>query len=342
MDRGRVVQAHPRAGRAPEPCRVHRMGAGSPPRHREAWTAVCISQDAVRRDSPHAAIRNPESGIRTDSSEQWWGPPRGGARSRGQTPRGTVARRSGRAAGDGAGGEGTGTGAFGWTCDQGVGFGARLARQPAAADRRLLARCDGPHAAGSGRDQAAAGRSRPDRGPVCGRGGGSPSEGYRDVSRGPTACRRWATRWSPPMPRTAARTCSGSSLASSRCGSTRMPSSRASRCAITGLQSSPPREREITREISVGLFRPLSQRYVQAHFPDGTRRDVTRMVGVHQGRVRDAPAEQPLARRAHPCRSARETRPDRHRGRLRRPMARFRRDHHQTRRSFIARPMACR
>jgi putative endopeptidase len=46
-----------------------------------------------------------------------------------------------------------------------------------------------------------------------------------------------------------------------------------------GLQSSPPREREITREISVGLFSPLSQLYVEAHFPDGTRQDVTRMVG---------------------------------------------------------------
>ena len=46
-----------------------------------------------------------------------------------------------------------------------------------------------------------------------------------------------------------------------------------------GLQTSPPREREITNAISNQLFHPLSQLYVEAYFPESTRREITRMVG---------------------------------------------------------------
>lgn len=46
-----------------------------------------------------------------------------------------------------------------------------------------------------------------------------------------------------------------------------------------GLQSSPPREREVTNEITVRLFAPLSKLYVEAYFPERTRREITQMVG---------------------------------------------------------------
>lgn len=46
-----------------------------------------------------------------------------------------------------------------------------------------------------------------------------------------------------------------------------------------GLQSSPPREREITQAINVQLFHPLSKLYVETYFPETTRRDITQMVG---------------------------------------------------------------
>jgi putative endopeptidase len=45
-----------------------------------------------------------------------------------------------------------------------------------------------------------------------------------------------------------------------------------------GLQTSPVREREITNAISMQLFHPLSQLYVEAYFPESTRSDITRMV----------------------------------------------------------------
>jgi len=45
------------------------------------------------------------------------------------------------------------------------------------------------------------------------------------------------------------------------------------------LQSSPEREREVTNEITLGLFSPLSKLYVEAYFPESTRRDITQMVG---------------------------------------------------------------
>lgn len=45
-----------------------------------------------------------------------------------------------------------------------------------------------------------------------------------------------------------------------------------------GLQTAPERSREVARAIGVQLFHPLSQLYVQAHFPDATRREITRMV----------------------------------------------------------------
>jgi putative endopeptidase len=46
-----------------------------------------------------------------------------------------------------------------------------------------------------------------------------------------------------------------------------------------GLQSPPPREREITKSIGIQLFHPLSRLYVEAYFPDSTRREITSMVG---------------------------------------------------------------
>lgn len=46
-----------------------------------------------------------------------------------------------------------------------------------------------------------------------------------------------------------------------------------------GLQVAPAREREVTRAISAQLSHPMAQLYVQAHFPESTRRDITAMVG---------------------------------------------------------------
>jgi putative endopeptidase len=46
-----------------------------------------------------------------------------------------------------------------------------------------------------------------------------------------------------------------------------------------GLTTSPLREREVTNAISMQLFHPLSQLYVEAYFPESTRREITRMVG---------------------------------------------------------------
>ncbi len=46
-----------------------------------------------------------------------------------------------------------------------------------------------------------------------------------------------------------------------------------------GLQVAPPREREVTRAITAQLSHPMAQLYVQAHFPESTRRDITAMVG---------------------------------------------------------------
>jgi putative endopeptidase len=46
-----------------------------------------------------------------------------------------------------------------------------------------------------------------------------------------------------------------------------------------GLQESMGREREVTRLIGSQLFHPLSRLYVEAYFPESTRRDITTMVG---------------------------------------------------------------
>lgn len=46
-----------------------------------------------------------------------------------------------------------------------------------------------------------------------------------------------------------------------------------------GLQVAPSREREVTRAITAQLSHPMAQLYVQAHFPESTRRDITAMVG---------------------------------------------------------------
>jgi len=45
------------------------------------------------------------------------------------------------------------------------------------------------------------------------------------------------------------------------------------------LQAAPPRERQITSEITLRLFSPLSKLYVETYFPESTRRDITQMVG---------------------------------------------------------------
>ena len=45
------------------------------------------------------------------------------------------------------------------------------------------------------------------------------------------------------------------------------------------LQAVQPRERDVTNEITVRLFSPLSKLYVESYFPEGTRRDITQMVG---------------------------------------------------------------
>jgi putative endopeptidase len=45
------------------------------------------------------------------------------------------------------------------------------------------------------------------------------------------------------------------------------------------LQDAPPRERQVTNEITLRLFSPLSRLYVESYFPESTRRDITQMVG---------------------------------------------------------------
>ena len=46
-----------------------------------------------------------------------------------------------------------------------------------------------------------------------------------------------------------------------------------------GLKTVPERERVVTRQIAAQLFHPLSQLYVEAYFPESTRRDIIEMVG---------------------------------------------------------------
>jgi putative endopeptidase len=46
-----------------------------------------------------------------------------------------------------------------------------------------------------------------------------------------------------------------------------------------GLKEPPQRERVVTQQIGAQLYHPLSQLYVQTHFPDSTRREITEMVG---------------------------------------------------------------
>lgn len=46
-----------------------------------------------------------------------------------------------------------------------------------------------------------------------------------------------------------------------------------------GLKEPPGRERVVTQQIGSQLYHPLSQLYVQAYFPDSTRREITEMVG---------------------------------------------------------------
>ncbi len=46
-----------------------------------------------------------------------------------------------------------------------------------------------------------------------------------------------------------------------------------------GLKKPPEQERVVTQQIGAQLYHPLSQLYVQAYFPDTTRREITEMVG---------------------------------------------------------------
>jgi len=46
-----------------------------------------------------------------------------------------------------------------------------------------------------------------------------------------------------------------------------------------GLKSPPEQAQVVTQQIGAQLYHPLSQLYVQAYFPDSTRRDITEMVG---------------------------------------------------------------
>ncbi len=46
-----------------------------------------------------------------------------------------------------------------------------------------------------------------------------------------------------------------------------------------GLKAVPEPERVVTQQIGAQLYHPLSQLYVQANFPDSTRREITEMVG---------------------------------------------------------------
>jgi putative endopeptidase len=45
------------------------------------------------------------------------------------------------------------------------------------------------------------------------------------------------------------------------------------------VQAAQPRERDVTNEITLRLFSPLSKLYVETYFPESTRRDITQMVG---------------------------------------------------------------
>ncbi len=49
--------------------------------------------------------------------------------------------------------------------------------------------------------------------------------------------------------------------------------------ARKGLKAAPDAERVVTQQIAAQLYHPLSQLYVQAHFPETTRREITTMVG---------------------------------------------------------------
>ncbi len=46
-----------------------------------------------------------------------------------------------------------------------------------------------------------------------------------------------------------------------------------------GLKEPPPRDRVVTQQIAAQLYHPLSQLYVQANFPESTRREIIEMVG---------------------------------------------------------------
>ncbi len=46
-----------------------------------------------------------------------------------------------------------------------------------------------------------------------------------------------------------------------------------------GLSEPPPLERVVTQQIGAQLYHPLSRLYVQANFPESTRREITQMVG---------------------------------------------------------------
>ncbi len=50
--------------------------------------------------------------------------------------------------------------------------------------------------------------------------------------------------------------------------------------ARLGLKTAPELDRLVTQQIGAQLYHPLSQLYVQANFPDATRREITEMVGL--------------------------------------------------------------
>ena len=62
------------------------------------------------------------------------------------------------------------------------------------------------------------------------------------------------------------------------------------------------RARQVTQQIGAQLYHPLSQLYVQAYFPESTRRDITEMVGHIKDEFATPPAQQPLAGRGRPAR----------------------------------------
>lgn len=49
--------------------------------------------------------------------------------------------------------------------------------------------------------------------------------------------------------------------------------------ARNGLQADPDRQRAVAQQIGARLYHPMSQLYVQAHFPESVRNDITEMVG---------------------------------------------------------------